>query len=36
LWYRVLVTGEPVDRSYAQRLVAAVLGGDDAPRESRT
>ena len=35
LWYRVIVTGEPVDRSYAQRLVAAVLG-DDTPRESRT
>jgi AcrR family transcriptional regulator len=36
LWYRVLVTGAPVDRSYAERLVAAVLGGDMTPKESRT
>jgi hypothetical protein len=35
LWYRVLVTGAPVDRSYAERLVAAVLG-DMTPKESRT
>lgn len=26
IWYRVLVTGAPVDRRYAERLVTAVLG----------
>lgn len=27
LYYRVLITGEPVDRAYAERLTAAALGG---------
>ncbi|MBV9205306.1 MAG: TetR/AcrR family transcriptional regulator [Actinobacteria bacterium] len=27
LWYRVLVTGAPADRSYAERLVTAALDG---------
>jgi AcrR family transcriptional regulator len=36
LWYRVLVTGAPVDRGYAERLVAAVLDGAFTPKESRT
>jgi tetracycline repressor-like protein len=27
VWHRVLVTGAPVDRDYAERLVAAALDG---------
>ena len=33
VWYRVLVTGAPVGRSYAERLVTAVLDGAFSPRE---
>jgi AcrR family transcriptional regulator len=33
LWYRVLVTGAPVGRGYAGRLVAAALDGAFATRE---
>jgi len=33
VWYRVLVTGAPVGRSYAGRLVTAVLDGAFSPRE---
>jgi AcrR family transcriptional regulator len=35
LWYRVLITGAPVDRGYAERLVAAVLDGAFTPLELR-
>ena len=33
VWYRVLVTGAPVGRDYAERLVTAVLDGAFSPRE---
>ncbi|HZD70211.1 MAG TPA: TetR/AcrR family transcriptional regulator [Actinomycetes bacterium] len=35
IYYRVLVTGEPVDRGYAQRLVTAVLDDALAPPTRR-
>jgi len=35
LWYRVLITAAPVDRGYAERLVAAVLDGAFTPPEPR-
>jgi hypothetical protein len=36
LWYRVLVTGAPVDRSYAERLAAAVVDGAITTKEDHT
>lgn len=35
LWYRLLVTGAPVDRDYAERLAAAVLDGSLAGNGTR-
>src|SRR6266498_2835495 len=35
IYYRILITGEPVDRAYAQRLVTAVLDGALAPPTRR-
>ncbi|MFF0747145.1 TetR/AcrR family transcriptional regulator [Streptomyces sp. NPDC004111] len=34
LYYRLLVTGQPIDRSYAERLVTGALRGVLPPRES--
>ncbi|MDX6743962.1 hypothetical protein [Actinocorallia sp. A-T 12471] len=33
LYYRLLVTGSPIDRAYAERLVPSVLGGALPPTE---
>ena len=33
IYYRILITGAPADRDYAERLVAAVLDGAITPRE---
>ena len=33
VYYRILITGAPADRDYAERLVAAVLDGAITPRE---
>jgi AcrR family transcriptional regulator len=33
VYYRILITGAPADRGYAERLVAAVLDGAITPRE---
>jgi AcrR family transcriptional regulator len=33
IYYRILITGAPVDRSYAERLVGAVLDGAMTPKE---
>lgn len=33
IYYRILITGAPADRGYAERLVAAVLDGAFTPRE---
>ena len=33
IYYRILITGAPVDRSYAERLVDAVLDGAMTPKE---
>jgi AcrR family transcriptional regulator len=34
LYYRILITGAPADRDYAERLVDAVLDGAITPRET--
>ena len=36
VWYRVLVTGAPVDRGYAERLAAAVLDGAITTKEQQS
>jgi AcrR family transcriptional regulator len=33
IYYRILITGAPADRGYAERLVAAVLDGAITPKE---
>ena len=33
IYYRILITGAPADRGYAERLVAAVLDGAITPTE---
>src|SRR5258707_8362291 len=35
IYYRILITGAPADRDYAERLVEAVLGAAITPREQR-
>ncbi len=35
IYYRILITGTPADRGYAERLVSAVLGGAFSPKEPR-
>jgi hypothetical protein len=34
LYYRLLITGQPIDRSYVERLVTAALNGALPLRES--
>jgi len=36
VWYQILVTGGPADRSYAERLVEAVLDGAFTPSTQRS
>ncbi len=36
VYYRILITGAPADKSYAERLVNAVLDGAISPRQAGT